>query len=180
MAHLIGRSPNRAPLYCSAIGTDSGLVNSTNANLMTWEAKRETKGKRWHETKSMTIAIIIKAPPCGLGFITSHTNILNLSTRCEKIHNLVSSKLWRKWHMVRTWTNNMCIMHKEVSLETCPFHTTWKRVWWKTNAKVVSATHCGQRANKIAANACGQLFQVNPRKSASGYVAFHQSYCQIK
>ena len=32
-AHLTGRSPNMAPLYCRAMGTESGEENSTKANL---------------------------------------------------------------------------------------------------------------------------------------------------
>jgi hypothetical protein len=31
---LTGRSPNMAPLYCRAMGTESGQANSTNANLV--------------------------------------------------------------------------------------------------------------------------------------------------
>lgn len=33
--HFTGLSPNMAPLYCKAIGTDSGRANSTNTNLKT-------------------------------------------------------------------------------------------------------------------------------------------------
>lgn len=33
ITHLTGLSPNMAPLYCRAMGTDSGLANSTNTNL---------------------------------------------------------------------------------------------------------------------------------------------------
>lgn len=32
---MMGLSPNMAPLYCRAIGTDSGRANSTNTNLHT-------------------------------------------------------------------------------------------------------------------------------------------------
>ena len=32
-SYLIGLSPNMAPLYCRAVGTDSGVANSINANL---------------------------------------------------------------------------------------------------------------------------------------------------
>ncbi len=32
-SYLIGRSPNMAPLYCKATGTESGWENSTKANL---------------------------------------------------------------------------------------------------------------------------------------------------
>ena len=42
-AHLIGLSPNMAPLYWRAMGTESGEANSTKANLIGREGERERK-----------------------------------------------------------------------------------------------------------------------------------------
>lgn len=43
VTHLIGRSPNIAPLYCRAIGTEFGLENSTKANLHKKEKTKKIK-----------------------------------------------------------------------------------------------------------------------------------------
>ena len=49
----------------------------------------------------------------------------------------------------------------------------------KNKHQSCAAMHCGRWANQIAANTCGQLFQVNP---CHGFRlrASRQSYCQIK
>ena len=40
---MIGLSPNMAPLYWRAMGTESGEANSTKANLIGREGERERK-----------------------------------------------------------------------------------------------------------------------------------------
>ena len=48
-AHLIGLSPNMAPLYWRAMGTESGEANSTKANLIGREGERERERERGRE-----------------------------------------------------------------------------------------------------------------------------------
>ena len=86
--YFIGLSPNMAPLYCRAIGTDSGAENSTKANLewrqiyvilndsspVNQDYKHTHTHMHTHTHSHAHLVTMNCCLPCGLCLISSHSS----------------------------------------------------------------------------------------------------------